>query len=123
VPEQTPLEAICSIATSFYAGSGRSFVQLVRDSGVADLGAAFAPNALVPLLEANPALIEGWLSWSMNKRVASGWYFQRAQGAYVVGFYPDGEALRFEDASRGCAEFIIREVGQVMRSNPRLERP
>jgi hypothetical protein len=59
----------------------------------------------------------------MNKRTSSGWYFQRVQGAYVVGFYPDGEPLRFEDASRGCAEFIIREVGQVMRSNHRLERP
>jgi hypothetical protein len=123
VPHQTPLAAVCSIATSFYAEGGKSFIELVRASGVADLGATFTTNALVPLLEANPSLIEGWLLWSMIKRVSSGWYFQRAQGGYVVGFYPDGEPLRFEEASRGCAEFIIREVGQVLRSNPRLERP
>ena len=120
---QTPLAAVCSIASSFYAATGKSFIQLVRESGVEDCGAAFTSDALIPLLQADPALIEGWLLWSMNKRTSSGWYFQRAQGAYVVGFYPDGEPLRFEDASRGCAEFIVREVGHVMRSNHRLERP
>ena len=123
MPHQAPLAAVCSIASSFYAEGGKSFIQLVRKSGVADLGATFTTNALVPLLEGNSDLIESWLLWSMNKRVSSGWYFRRAQGAYVVGFYPNGEALRFEEASRGCAEFIIREVGQVLRSNPRLERP
>jgi hypothetical protein len=122
VPNQTPLAAVCTIAASFYAGSNKSFVELVRESHVADCLAEFTSDALVPLLSADPALIEGWLLWSTNKRVSSGWYFQHTQGAYIVGFYPSGETLRFENASRGCAEFIVREVGQVMRSNQRLER-
>jgi hypothetical protein len=85
--------------------AGKSFIQLLHESGVEDCRAAITSDALIPLLKADPALIEGSLLWSMNKRTSSGWYFQRAQGAYVVGFYPDGEPLRFEDASRGCAEF------------------
>lgn len=123
MPNETPLAAVCSIATSFYSEGNKSFVQLVRESKIAECLPEFTSDTLVPLLSADPALIEGWLFWSMNKRVSSGWYFQRAQGAYIVGFYPGGETLRFEDASRGCAEFIVREVGQVMRSNQRLERP
>jgi hypothetical protein len=119
VPNPTLLAAVCEIPASFYAREDISFSQLVRDSGVASLGSEFTSDALVPLLDANPGLIDAWLLWSANKRVSSGWYFQRAEDSYIVGFYPAGEPLRFENASRGCAEFIVREVSQIMRSNNR----
>jgi hypothetical protein len=49
----------------------------------------------------------------MNKRVSSGWYFQRESNACAVGYFPGADRLRFDDVALGCAEFILREVGLV----------
>ena len=107
----TPVEAVCRIPASFYGGN-KSFTQLVRESGIAEAGGSTV-DALASVLRAEPGLIDGWLRWSENKRVSSGWYFMLNGGACVVGYYPNGERLRFDDAALACAKFILREVGVV----------
>jgi hypothetical protein len=63
------------------------------------------------VLRADPALIDGWLLWSKNKRVSSGWYIERDGDGCVVGYFPKGKRLRFDDVPLGCAKFILLEVG------------
>jgi hypothetical protein len=110
VPKQTPVEAICRLPASFYAGN-KSFTQLVRESGITDPTSGATAEALASALRADPALIDGWLLWSQNKRVSSGWYFERDGGGCTVGYFPKGKRLRFDDVALGCAEFILLEVG------------
>ena len=102
------LDAVCRIPSVFYRG-GLSFVQIVRDSGVSkdDL----SKETLVQVLGSDPCLVNDWLRWSMDKRVSSGWFFKQEENGYLVGFYPDGQHLFFEDAATACSEFIVNEVG------------
>ena len=108
--KQTPVEAICRLPASFYAGK-KPFTQLVRESGITDPASGATAGALASVLRADPALINGWLLWSQNKRVSSGWYFERDGEGCTVSYFPKGKRLRFDDVALGCAEFILLEVG------------
>jgi hypothetical protein len=119
---EVSLDAVCRIPSAFYGGR-KSFVAVVRDTGVHPQRAALNAEALTPILRSDPSLIEGWLRWSMNKRVSSGWYFVAESGGYIVGYFPGGECLRFSEAAPACAEFIVREVGETLRSNFRWSGP
>jgi hypothetical protein len=110
VAKPTPVETICRLPASFYGGN-KSFIQLVRESGITDRASGATPEALASVLRAEPSLIDGWFRWSGNKRVSSGWYFERDGDGCIVGYYPGGDRLRFDDVALGCAEFILREVG------------
>jgi hypothetical protein len=110
VAKQTPVEAICHLPASFYAGS-KSFAQLVRESGITDPASGASTEALAALLRTDRALIDGWLLWSENKRASSGWFLQRDGDGCIVGYFPGGERLRFDDVALGCAKFILHEVG------------
>ena len=110
MPKQTPAEAVCRLPASFYAGE-KSFTQLVRESGIADPASGASADALASVLRAEPALIDGWLLWSQDKRVSSGWYFERDGDGCAVGYFPEGKRVRFDDVALGCAQFIPLEVG------------
>jgi hypothetical protein len=110
VAKQTPVEAICRLPASFYAGK-KSFAQLVRESGITDPSSGATAEALASVLRADPGLIDGWLLWSQNKRVSSGWYFERDSHGCTIGYSPKGKRLRFDDVASGCAEYILLEVG------------
>ena len=92
----------------FYGGS-KSMVELLGESGVNRCPAALTVPNLSAYIADHREVIEGWLRWS-HKPVASGWYFERQGKGFVVGFYPNGEKLTFEEATLACAEYVAREV-------------
>ena len=64
-------------------------------------------------LRENPELITNWLQWSEDKRSSPGYYFREVKGVYVVGHYPEGVRLDFDDPISACADFIVKEVNSI----------
>ena len=106
------VEKICRLPMDFYGGS-KSMADLVSDSGIRKCPAALTSASIEAYLRSHPALVDQWLNWSANKRINSGWYFARRSGHLIVGFYPQGETLTFEDPVLACTEFVVREVSAI----------
>ncbi len=106
------VKKICTLPVDFCAGS-KSMAELVRESGVRAHPEALTFTNIAAYIKRQPSLVDEWLDWSANKRIASGWYFAHEKGRFVVGFYPNGESLTFDDPVSACAEFVVREVKGV----------
>lgn len=109
------IENLCHLPANFQGG-GKSPVQLIAESGLAQCESALSVEAISTCLSRHPALVAQWLQWSEDKRVSSGWYFMRKSSKFVVGFSPKGETLYFTEALPACAEFVIREVRAIRAS-------
>jgi hypothetical protein len=108
------IEKVCRLPIDFYSGS-KSMVDLVSESGIAGHPSALTSTEVVRYVRNHPEVVDQWLKWSANKRVDSGWYFERRRDHLLVGFYPNGDTLRFEDPAAACAEYIVREVTAIMK--------
>lgn len=110
----TIIERVCRLPIDFYSGS-KSMVDLVSESGISDHPAALTNTEILKCVRNHPEVVDHWLKWSANKRVDSGWYFERRRDHLLVGFNPNGDTLRFEDQAAACAEYIVREVTAIMK--------
>ena len=118
------IPSICTLVGNFRSGGG-SVAQLLSSAGVVDEPSLPPRSEFASYLSSRPELVESWLRWSQDKRVSSGWYFSPAPNGFVVGYYPNGPEMPFQDKVEACAEFVRREAGQVvrdLRSNTSLER-
>jgi len=107
------VEGISRLPSDFYAGS-KSMLQLVTESGVAGFPLALAVESISTYITAHPQIVDAWLRWSENKRVSSGWHFNRRAGGFEIGYHPGGESLNIGDPHFACAEFVVREVRSIM---------
>ena len=114
------VKRICRLPVDFYGGS-KSMVQLVAESGIGACLALLTVANIEAYLSMHPYLVEDWLRWSANKRVASGWYFKRQANHFVVGLYPKGETLTLSESALACAEFVVREVNALAAMTPRAK--
>jgi hypothetical protein len=89
-------------------------VWLVSQSGISHRPSTLASTEIVRYVRNHPEVADQWLKWSANKRVDSGWYFERRRDHLIVGFNPNGDTLRFEDQAAACAEHV-REVTAIMK--------
>ena len=106
---------VCEIPARMKARPDVSASSLVDESGYRGAPTALRVEAVVSYLAQHPALLDGWIGYSADKRVSSGWYIRENAGARLeVGYYPQGECLYFDDRHRACAEFIIREVRSIV---------
>jgi hypothetical protein len=116
--------SICMLIANFRSG-GDSVAQLLKSAGVLDESSLPPSSELASFLSSRPELVESWLRWSQDKRVSSGWYFSPGSNGFVVGYYPNGVEMPFQNKILACAEFVRQEAGQVvrdLRSNNSLER-
>jgi hypothetical protein len=102
------IERICRLPFDFYKRS-ISMSQLILDTKIENITGLNVTD-IGSYISLHPEIVELWLRWSENKRVSSGWYFNRVSNEYVVNFYPNGETLSFSHPEIACAEFIVREV-------------
>ena len=106
------LERICRLPLDFMSGD-KSCAQLVKESGYSVSSTALTMSELTKFLEAEPALMDAWTTWSADKRVSSGWYVAFTGGQWEVGCYPDGPVSHFANRASAVAEFISREIAAV----------
>jgi hypothetical protein len=102
--------AICQLPVLFRSTDDRSMLDLLAITGYTPGLTRLTRDALLAALRVEPALVDVWLTHSVDKRTPSGWYFSSEQGASVVAFHPDGPRFAFADPIEACAEFILREV-------------
>lgn len=93
--------------------SGRSALELVRESGYFSAPEKLTVADVALYLTENSALVDHWLYWSEDKRASKGWYFRKTVEDFVVGYFPNGECQQFSDGIEACAEFVVREVAAI----------
>lgn len=69
------------------------------------------------VLDADSRLVEEWQHWSEDKRTRSGWFLSCENGSYVVGHLPDGYRDIFSDALSACADFVTKEIRDILRTS------
>jgi len=89
-------------------------LRLIEESGVIGAQSLLSHGAVFECLERRPDLVKDWLQWSDDKRVSEGWYFQLGP-PIVVAYYPRGPRMEFETQADACAEFIVREIQELIR--------
>jgi len=111
LPEAT-LDTICRIPEVFRGG--KSPRSAVRASGYASIRDQVTPADVARHLEQNPAYIDAWELYSLDKRTSGGWYFVREESGWRVGSvsisYPDEY---FESVAEACSQFVLREVEAI----------
>ena len=68
----------------------------------------FGPAELRSAIDANPFLVEEWLSYSEDKRTAGGWYLLR-DGELGQTLVPNSR-LHYSSIQEAVTEFIVREL-------------
>ena len=104
------VEASCRIPSEFYRRGNVSFWDLVKESGYQRQQAAIGIEDVKRCRRAHPELIGVWQQYSEDKRVSSGWYFDKAN--QEVGYYSDRRehVQTFGDNFEACAVFIKYEL-------------
>ncbi|MGN6637733.1 MAG: hypothetical protein ACTHJ8_02405 [Mucilaginibacter sp.] len=63
-----------------------------------------------------PEVINNWLTWSENKRVDTGWFFEINNGQCRVGYVSAGKVTKtetYQDKIYACATFIKYEIESI----------
>lgn len=107
------LEPVCRIPLDFRAGA-KSVRQLFTESDPDISDRSLFIDLVAGRLRNDPALVEAWQDYSLNKRVDEGPYLDGTK----VGYYARGE--RFDKRTHAkpataCADFIFREAQSVLR--------
>ena len=79
----SPIEHICNPLIEFYGGNVPA-LRLVLDSEMEDAPGAPTTEAVASVVRAKPEAVAGWLRWSDDKRVSSGWCLLQQNRSYVV---------------------------------------
>jgi hypothetical protein len=108
------VQHVCELAHDFYVYKNVSAVELANRSGIREQLSDLTVKNIETYLRGRPELIHFWMLRSADKRVPKGWYFKKEFGKYVVGHYPRSEHLIFEDEHTACAEFVVREVRELI---------
>ena len=108
--DELAIRRICNLPTDFRKGS-QSAYDLVRASGIKCRSLTTAE--VLPMLKANPSLVDEWSMWSQDQRCTPAYYFLENSGNFVVGRLPDDDPVEFDDRFTACADFIVKAVNLI----------
>ena len=112
-PARHSLEQILRIARlTSSRGEGLSLLDAIDRAGYASLRSGFRPADLVPVLRAQPSLVQDWLLFSADKRTSGGWYV--TEEPHVVGSIDAAVEVEFGSIEEAVAEFVVRELDQAV---------
>src|SRR5712672_3119829 len=94
--------------TTSITGDGISLRDALRITNYAEHRPRVAAADLLPLIEADPSLVEEWMSYSEDKRTDGGWYLQRNG---VVGRVSKARPEhQFDTIEHAVAEYVLLEL-------------
>jgi hypothetical protein len=115
-PEQ--FERLCAVPVERRV-SGRSLVDIVRESGYSELRREFGSRDLAAYLRVRPDVVATWVAYSQDKRTSTGWYLRPP---YSIGRIADESPAMHEvkhvDLAAACAAFIVVELGEILDGAP-----
>jgi hypothetical protein len=106
------------LTQEFYEKKEESINSLLSKSGYLELRNEITEIDIFETIVNAPNCIIYWLDWSQDKRVRSGWFFQKSKhGEYSIGFYQKSgirSASTYRDMREACASFIKNEVEYIL---------
>ena len=106
-------ETICRLPREIQADRNLSPAAFITQSGYLGSEGNITAECLFKALRKDAGLVEDWLRWSEDKRTPTGWYFKKSGECYVVDEVHRFSRLTFADPVQACAEFILREIGDI----------
>jgi hypothetical protein len=106
------VHAVCHIPLEYRRPGGKSLQQLVMESGYFEKRGELSVSAVEQYLREHSRLVDDWFGYCEDKRTPAGWYVISEGDRFVVGRV-DGDRIEFPDRVAACAEFVVREIGEV----------
>ena len=102
----------------FVESRSKSIKTLLAETGYPKAKESLSVGNIKEALVSDPDYVSDWLQYSEDKRVRSGWYFQRTNaGAFSVGYLAGTghtqSVQAFESAVDACALFITHEIESI----------
>jgi hypothetical protein len=90
-------------------GAGLSLRDALQRAGYAAARRDFGASDLVPLLRANPELVQQWFLYCVSKRTDGGWWVK--EDSLEVGCLASPQStIRCASLEDAVAEFVVREL-------------
>jgi hypothetical protein len=93
-------------------GEGISLLDAMKRARYVGYRPTFRAKDLVPIVSANPSLVEDWLSYSEDKRTLGGWYILRSGEIGQVSRSASG--IKYGTIEEAVAEYVVRELDYWM---------
>jgi hypothetical protein len=93
-------------------GGGVSIRDALKRVSYVGYRATFKAKDLLPLIAADPSLIEEWLAYSEDKRTSGGWYILRSGELGQVS--RPASRITYSTIEEAVAEFVVRELDYWM---------
>jgi len=93
-------------------GDGVSVRDALRRVSYVAYRTMFKARDLLPLIAADPSLIEDWLAYSEDKRTSGGWYLRRS--GELGQLSRPASKITFPTIDEALAEFVVRELDYWM---------
>lgn len=93
-------------------GEGISLLDAMKRARYVGYRPTFRPKDLVPIISADPSLVEDWLSYSEDKRTLGGWYILRSGEIGQVSRPVSG--IKYRTIEEAVAEYVVRELDYWM---------
>jgi hypothetical protein len=93
-------------------GDGVSIRDALKRVSYVGYRTTFKANNLLPLIAADPTLVEDWLAYSEDKRTSGGWYILRSGEIGQVS--RPASRTTYSTIEEALAEFVVRELDYWM---------
>ena len=118
IVENPIVSAVCQIPIAYRRSDRESLQQLVVKSGYFEKPDELSVSAVAEFLRRNPELVDQWFYFCEDKRTTAGWYIIDERYRFVVGQI-NGPKMAISDRVAACAEYVVREIGEVIPPNRR----
>jgi hypothetical protein len=116
ISKENCLEKICNLPIDFRI-SNKSSVTLLQESKFIEYSNIISKQDIIGYLLLHKYLIDNWKIWSENKRTF-GYYLLINSEKYFIGSLDkngkENFSKSFKTAEDACAEFILREVSEIL---------
>ena len=116
ISKENCLEKICNLPIDFQI-SNKSSVTLLQESKFIEYSNIISKQDIIGYLLLHKYLIDNWKIWSENKRTF-GYYLLINSEKYFIGSLDkngkENFSKSFKTAEDACAEFILREVSEIL---------
>ncbi len=96
------------MADDFKSQRDVSLLELFNQSGYREVKNEITEELIESYLNKNSNLVQSWLTESEDTRGTPAWYISSKNNIWIVGFYPGGEQLEFNEINRACACYVKR---------------
>ena len=112
------IDKIINLPIDFLNSANISVYDLLEATGYFANHRQISNDDILAGLSKHPHAVNEWLELSSNKRVDSGWYFEKKDSVYIVGYYDinSNKLETYNNPNEACAAFIKYEIEDVRRS-------